>query len=88
MPVSMEDFDKSFTGICLMIEPGESFVPGGKPKSVMKFVRNRLLTGQNPEWSVPFMAGLAEDIREMPMGMQTMISEGSGEFREVRSSGL
>lgn len=40
--VSMEEFDKSFTGICLMIEPGEDFQPGGKPKSVMKFVRNRL----------------------------------------------
>ena len=24
------------------------------------------------------MAGIADDIREMPMGMQTMISEGSG----------
>ena len=92
--VSMEEFDKSFTGICLMIEPGESFVPGGKPKSVMKFVKNRLqgagtaiafvvicslisalmgviqpgfsrifydrlLTGENPDWFVPFMTGLA-----------------------------
>ncbi|MDO5150698.1 MAG: NHLP family bacteriocin export ABC transporter peptidase/permease/ATPase subunit [Oscillospiraceae bacterium] len=92
--VSMEEFDNSFTGICLMIEPGENFVPGGKPKSVIKFVKNRLqgagtaiafviicslisslmgviqpgfsrifydrlLTGQNPEWFVPFMTGLA-----------------------------
>ena len=23
--VSMEEFDKSFTGICLVFEPGESF---------------------------------------------------------------
>ena len=29
-------------------------------------------------WSAAEMAGLADDIREMPMGMQTMISEGSG----------
>lgn len=92
--VSMEEFDNSFTGICLMIEPGENFIPGGKPKSVIKFVKNRLqgagtaiafviicslisslmgviqpgfsrifydrlLTGQNPEWFVPFMTGLA-----------------------------
>ncbi|MBR3998171.1 MAG: NHLP family bacteriocin export ABC transporter peptidase/permease/ATPase subunit [Clostridia bacterium] len=40
--VSMEEFDKAFTGICLMISPGESFVPGGKPKSVWKFVASRL----------------------------------------------
>ena len=40
--ISMEEFDKAFTGICLMIEPGEDFKPGGKPKSVLKFVRNRL----------------------------------------------
>lgn len=40
--VSMEEFDSSFTGICLMIEPGENFEPGGKPKSVLKFARNRL----------------------------------------------
>lgn len=40
--VSMEEFDSSFTGICLMIEPGENFEPSGKPKSVLKFARNRL----------------------------------------------
>lgn len=40
--VSMEEFDRSFTGICLMIEPGETFTPGGKPKSVLTFARNRL----------------------------------------------
>lgn len=40
--VSMDEFDKSFTGICLNIEPGEEFQPGGKPKSVLKFVKNRL----------------------------------------------
>ena len=41
--VSMETFDKSFTGICLMFEPGESFVPGGKQKSVLSFARKRLI---------------------------------------------
>ena len=40
--VSMEEFDKSFTGICLLITPGENFVPGGKPKSVLKFAKSRL----------------------------------------------
>ena len=40
--VSMEEFDVSFTGICLQIEPGEGFQPGGKPKSVLEFARHRL----------------------------------------------
>jgi len=92
--VPMEVFDKSFTGICLMFEPNESFEPGGKPKSVVAFARqrmkgageavaftiittviasligiiqpgfsrvflDRLLTGVNPEWAVPFLWALA-----------------------------
>ena len=40
--VPMEEFDKSFTGICLMITPNDRFVPGGKPQSVWKFARSRL----------------------------------------------
>lgn len=40
--VSMDTFDKSFTGICLMFEPSESFEPGGKPKSVVQFAKGRL----------------------------------------------
>ena len=40
--VTMERFDEAFTGICLMIEPGENFVPSGKPKSVANFARERL----------------------------------------------
>ncbi len=41
--VSMDTFDKSFTGICLMFEPTEDFVPGGKPKSVLAFAKKRLV---------------------------------------------
>ena len=40
--VSMETFDKSFTGICLMFEPNENFVPSGKRKSVLSFALKRL----------------------------------------------
>ncbi len=40
--VSMEQFDKSFTGICLMMEPGEDFRPEGKQKSVISFVKKKL----------------------------------------------
>ena len=40
--VTMEEFDSSFTGICLGITPGEGFEPGGKPKSTLEFARRRL----------------------------------------------
>lgn len=95
--IAMKEFDDSFTGIALMIEPGENFEPGGKPKSVLDFAKkrlkgtkaaivfvalttiisylfsiinpimsqifmDRLLTGLNPDWLMPFiwiMTGLA-----------------------------
>lgn len=92
--VPMKTFDESFTGICLMFEPGEEFVPSGKPQSVFGFAKkrlkgagaaiafvtmttiissligiispafsriflDRLLTGQNPDWVVPFVIALA-----------------------------
>ena len=92
--VSMEDFDKAFTGICLMFEPTEDFVPEGKPRSVLSFAKeklkgsvgafvftllttvilsltglidpifsriflDRILTGVNSDWLVPFTAGFA-----------------------------
>ena len=40
--VSMEEFDRCFTGIVLELVPGESFVPSGKRKSVIGFARKRL----------------------------------------------
>ena len=40
--VTMEEFDRSFTGVCLQITPGESFEPGGKRKSTLEFARKRL----------------------------------------------
>lgn len=40
--VSMEEFDKAFTGVCLLFETTESFERGGKPKSVLAFAKSRL----------------------------------------------
>ena len=92
--VPMSTFDDSFTGICLLFEPTEDFVPKGKPQSMLGFARkrlvgagsavafvmltavissllgiitpafsriflDRLLTGKNPEWLVPFTVALA-----------------------------
>ena len=92
--VPMSTFDTSFTGICLMFEPSESFEPGGKPKSMLSFAKkrligagtavafvilttvissiigvispafsriflDRLLTGKNPDWFMPFILAFA-----------------------------
>ena len=40
--VSMEEFDRSFTGIVMTFAPGEGFQPGGKRKSTVGFARRRL----------------------------------------------
>ncbi len=40
--VSTEEFDRSFTGIVLRFRKTESFVPGGKPRSVWEFAKKRL----------------------------------------------
>ena len=40
--VPAEEFDRSFTGVCLMFDAAESFQPGGRPKSVLAFARRRL----------------------------------------------
>ena len=40
--VDMEEFEDSYTGICMMFEPSESFKPGGKPQSVVTFARMRM----------------------------------------------
>ena len=40
--VSRARFDEAFTGIALIMEPGENFEPSGKPKSMVDFARSRL----------------------------------------------
>ncbi len=40
--VSMEEFDRSFTGIVLIPIPTENFVPDGKRRSTISFARKRL----------------------------------------------
>ena len=40
--VPMSTFDDSFTGICLLFEPDEGFVPEGKQQSMLKYAKKRL----------------------------------------------
>ena len=41
--VTMAEFDKAFTGICLVFSPGEDFRPDGRPQSTLLFARRRLI---------------------------------------------
>ncbi len=40
--ISAEEFDHSFTGICMQFFPSSDFVKGGKPKSIIEFTGSRL----------------------------------------------
>ena len=92
--VSMEEFDESFTGICIIPIPGENYEPKGEKRNVFKYTLgrlkgtgvaiafviitmiissllqiinpafsrifiDRLLTGINKDWVMPFILMLA-----------------------------
>ncbi|MBQ4311943.1 MAG: NHLP family bacteriocin export ABC transporter peptidase/permease/ATPase subunit [Oscillospiraceae bacterium] len=92
--MTFEQFDEGYTGVCLMFDPSEAFVPGGRPKSIAEFAKarlkgasaavafvtittlissitgiilsgfsrvfmDRLLTGLDAAWLLPFIVGLA-----------------------------
>ena len=40
--VSIESFENSYTGICLLFEPGETFKPDGKQRSILSYAVSRL----------------------------------------------
>ena len=40
--VPMEEFDKQYTGVMIVLSPGEGFEPSGKRKSVFQFAAQRL----------------------------------------------
>ena len=39
--VSKEEFEESYSNLCIMLKPGENFVPGGKPKSMVSYFLER-----------------------------------------------
>ena len=92
--VSMEEFDREYTGVMISVEPAEGFEPSGQRKSVFSYAKerlkgtsaavafvvltttlasltgvispvfsriflDRLLSGQNPDWLVPFICALS-----------------------------
>ena len=39
--VLMEEFEESYSNLCMMLRPNENFVPGGKPKSMVSYFLER-----------------------------------------------
>ncbi len=42
LAVSMEEFDRCFTGVCLTFQVTDRFLMGGRPKSIIVFAKERL----------------------------------------------
>jgi len=40
--VTMEEFDRQYTGVCITVEPTDAFTPQGKKKSVAAYILQRL----------------------------------------------
>ncbi|MBQ3394836.1 MAG: hypothetical protein IJG55_00725, partial [Synergistaceae bacterium] len=40
--ISFDEFKKSYSGICMLFEPGEEFEPGGRPASIASFALSRM----------------------------------------------
>lgn len=55
--MSFNEFQKSYSGVCMMFDPSPEFKPGGKPASIMKFARERL-TGTMPMFLMVTMTTL------------------------------
>ncbi len=62
--VSKEEFDESFTGICLMFEPSPQFVPSGKQKSIVAFIR-KYLKGAGAAMAVTVLTGIIAAMIEL-----------------------
>ena len=59
--VSFEQFDESFTGICILLKPGEGFEPSGEKKSVREFASKRM-EGEKPAlWFMNPDGGVFQD---------------------------
>ena len=55
--VTMEEFDKAFTGVCLTFSPSEAFQPSGKRKSTIAFAKKRLV-GAGPAVAFVMLASV------------------------------
>ncbi|MFT9847139.1 NHLP family bacteriocin export ABC transporter peptidase/permease/ATPase subunit [Aneurinibacillus sp. REN35] len=56
--VSAEEFDQSFTGVVLTMEPGEEFIPKGRKFSVLHSLGTQV-KGYGREWTYLILTGLA-----------------------------
>lgn len=74
--VTEEEFDQSFTGVVLVIEPGPDFQPSGQPRSMLASLKSRLPLSE-PALAYLILAGLALVIPGLvlPVFTKTFIDE-------------
>lgn len=56
--LSKEEFESSYCNLCIQLTPGENFVPGGKPRSVLAFFRDSIRGGEKDFALIMLTAGL------------------------------
>ena len=54
--IPMEDFNRSYSNVCIVFEKGESFVPGGKPASAWDYVKQSM-KGNNSAVTMVMITG-------------------------------
>jgi len=57
--VSAEEFDSSFTGITIALEPGENFVPSGKQVSIFSLILERLRSSRYTFWFMVILTAIS-----------------------------
>jgi ATP-binding cassette subfamily C protein len=53
--VTWAEFDRAFTGVVLVCEPGPEFKPGGRPPSMVSALRRRLAGSEDGLWFLIFI---------------------------------
>lgn len=67
--VTLEEFERAFTGVALLFERGQSFQPEGKPKSVLSFAKRRLRGA-----FLPFVFVILTGVLAAPVGVALLLS--------------
>lgn len=62
--ISIDELDEAFTGVVMCFEKGPNFVPGGKPRSVLKFVKSRLKGTMEPFFFV-MISGIVATVTDI-----------------------
>ena len=90
--VDMAEFEKAFTGICIILTPGENFVRGGKKKSIYGYAAERIRQFRGPFVFMAILTIIGSLITVMEPGIDKVfidnILEGNGAGSITRLTGF